>query len=84
VVIPNGANTGLFRREPESGPVLWAELGLGGKFGVVYAGIHSVAQGLEMVLEAAQQVQGAPEVHFLFVGEGPKRPSCWHNGTKWD
>jgi glycosyltransferase involved in cell wall biosynthesis len=73
VVIPNGANTELFRPDPESGAALRAELGLEGKFVVIYAGIHGVAQGLETVLGAAQQLQGVPDVHFLFVGEGPKK-----------
>jgi glycosyltransferase involved in cell wall biosynthesis len=73
VVIPNGANTELFRPHPESGAALRAELGLEGKFVATYAGIHGVAQGLEVVLEAAQQLQEVPDVHFLFVGEGPKK-----------
>lgn len=73
VVIPNGANTELFRPDPESGAALRTELGLEGKFVAIYAGIHGVAQGLETVLEAAQQLRGVPDVHFLFVGEGPKK-----------
>jgi colanic acid biosynthesis glycosyl transferase WcaI len=73
VLIPNGANTELFRPAPEAGAALRAELGLADKFLVIYAGIHGVAQGLETVLDAARQLQGVPDVHFLFVGEGPKK-----------
>ncbi len=73
VIIPNGANTDLFRPDPASAAALRAELGLTGKFLVLYAGIHGVAQGLEVVLEAARRLQEVPEVHFLFVGEGPKK-----------
>jgi glycosyltransferase involved in cell wall biosynthesis len=72
-VIPNGANTELFRPDPESGAALRSELGLEAKFVAIYAGIHGVAQGLETVLDAAHQLQGVPDVHFLFVGEGPKK-----------
>jgi colanic acid biosynthesis glycosyl transferase WcaI len=72
-LIPNGANTDLFRPVPEAGAALRAELGLTGKFLVLYAGIHGVAQGLETVLEAARLVQGVPDIHFLFVGEGPRK-----------
>jgi glycosyltransferase involved in cell wall biosynthesis len=74
-LIPNGANTDLFRPDPEAGAALRSELGLtaGDRFVVVYAGIHGIAQGLETVLEAAQQLQATPDVHFLFVGEGPKK-----------
>ncbi len=73
VIIPNGANTDLFRPDPAGAAALRAELGLTGKFLVLYAGIHGVAQGLEVVLEAARRLQEVPEVHFLFVGEGPKK-----------
>lgn len=72
-LIPNGANTELFRPDPDEGAALRSELGLSGKFLVIYAGIHGMAQGLETVLEAARQLQGEPDVHFLFVGEGPKK-----------
>lgn len=71
--IPNGANTDLFRPVPEAGAALRKELGLADKFVVVYAGIHGVAQGLETVLEAAHRLQHEPGVHFLLVGEGPKK-----------
>ena len=75
VLIPNGANTDLFRPDPAAGKALRAELGLDSddKFVVLYAGIHGIAQGLETALEAAQKLQATPEVHFVFVGEGPKK-----------
>jgi glycosyltransferase involved in cell wall biosynthesis len=72
-LIPNGANTDLFRPDPAAGAALRAELGLAGKFVVLYAGIHGIAQGLETALEAARQLQEAPGVHFVLVGEGPKK-----------
>jgi len=72
-LIPNGANTDLFRPDPAAGAATRAELGLAGKFIVLYAGIHGIAQGLETVLEAAQHLQAVPDVHFVFVGEGPKK-----------
>ncbi|HID24078.1 MAG TPA: glycosyltransferase WbuB [Planctomycetaceae bacterium] len=71
ILIPNGANTDLFRPQPEAGRALRHELGLEGCFLVLYAGIHGVAQGLEVVLLAAQRLLQTPEVCFLFVGEGP-------------
>jgi len=74
-LIPNGANTDLFRPDPAAGTALRAELDLapGSKFVVLYAGIHGIAQGLETVLEAARQLQTARDVHFVLVGEGPKK-----------
>lgn len=70
-LIPNGANTDLFRPEPTAGYALRKELGLEERFLVLYAGIHGIAQGLETVLEAARRLAGVPHIHFLFVGEGP-------------
>jgi colanic acid biosynthesis glycosyl transferase WcaI len=70
-LIPNGANTELFRPRPEAARRLREELGLTGRFLVIYAGIHGIAQGLEHILRAAQQLADTPHIHFLFVGDGP-------------
>lgn len=42
-------------------------------FVVLYAGNIGLSQGLENVLEAAQQLAVEPDIHFLFVGDGPGR-----------
>jgi colanic acid biosynthesis glycosyl transferase WcaI len=73
VLVPNGANTELFRPDAEAGAALRGELGLADRFVVLYAGIHGVAQGLETVLEAARRLQGEQDIHFLLVGEGPRK-----------
>jgi colanic acid biosynthesis glycosyl transferase WcaI len=73
ILIPNGANTHRFRPEPEAGAVFRRQMGLDAKFLVVYAGIHGLAQGLDRVVEAAWLLRQDPDVHFLFVGEGPKK-----------
>ncbi len=70
-VILNGANTDLFRYRPPGRQTVRQKLGLQGKFIVIYAGIHGLAQGLESVLEAIALMQTYPDIHFLFVGEGP-------------
>jgi glycosyltransferase involved in cell wall biosynthesis len=68
-LIKNGTNPERYRyildRELER------KLGWKGKFIVLYAGVHGVAQGLETVLEAASILDGVDEIHFAFVGEGP-------------
>jgi glycosyltransferase involved in cell wall biosynthesis len=71
VLIPNGANTELFRPEPAAGAALRSELGLGDAFLVLYAGIHGIAQGLETVVESARMLERDRRICFLFVGEGP-------------
>jgi colanic acid biosynthesis glycosyl transferase WcaI len=47
--------------------------GLKDRFIVLYAGNIGLSQGLENVLAAAEQLAGQPEIHFLFVGDGPGR-----------
>jgi colanic acid biosynthesis glycosyl transferase WcaI len=91
-LIPNGANTDLFRPQPEAGRALRCELGLGDRFLVIYAGIHGIAQGLDTVLWAAQRLISMPSIHLLFVGDGPckagllrlKKDLGLHNVTMLD
>jgi glycosyltransferase involved in cell wall biosynthesis len=71
-LIPNGANTELFQRQPERGQQFRAEHGLAPEaFVAIYAGIHGIAQGLETVLHAASLLRNDPAVRFVLVGEGP-------------
>jgi len=70
-LIPNGANTDMFRHKADKGLELRRSLELGDSFLVLYAGIHGIAQDLETVLHAAKQLVDTPGIHFLFVGEGP-------------
>ncbi len=72
-LVPNGANTDLFRYTEAGRAKVRAELGLEGKFVVLYAGIHGIAQGLETVLQAADLLRGDPDLQFVFVGEGPRK-----------
>lgn len=74
-LIPNGANTDLFKPDEPAAERVRTELGLEGKFVVLYAGIHGIAQGLETVLEAAALLQAQRDIEFVFVGEGPKKAS---------
>lgn len=73
ILIPNGANVELFQFQPVGRGRIRETLGLGNKFVVIYAGIHGVAQGLETLIEAARHLQRNRGIHFLLVGEGPKK-----------
>ncbi|MEA2574038.1 MAG: hypothetical protein QOH93_1336 [Chloroflexia bacterium] len=81
VLIPNGANTDLFRRDPEGAARLRRELGLEDAFVVLYAGIHGIAQGLETVLEAAKLLQEEPGIQFVMLGEGPRKAALLQQCT---
>jgi colanic acid biosynthesis glycosyl transferase WcaI len=82
ILIPNGANIELFQHRSEAGPALRAKLGLQDKFVVIYAGIHGLAQGLETIIEAAAQLARHPDIHFLFVGEGPVKQEIVNSANK--
>ena len=70
-VVPNGANlTRLTPRNKSAG--LMQRMKLADRFVVGYVGTHGMAQGLEVVLRAAQILSGT-DIHFLFVGEGARR-----------
>jgi len=70
-VVPNGAD--LERLMPRIGSAaLAARLRLQNKFIVAYVGTHGLAQGLEVVVRAADLVRNS-DIHFLFVGEGARR-----------
>ena len=72
-LVPNGANTEHIHFNAEGRAAVRAQLGLQDKFVVMYAGIHGIAQGLETLLEAASLLQDLPDIHFVFVGEGPRK-----------
>ena len=65
-LVTNGADTELFRPaapNPRNGA----------PFTVLYAGTHGLAHGVEVVLDAAEQLR-ADNVRFLLVGDGVEKP----------
>jgi colanic acid biosynthesis glycosyl transferase WcaI len=71
--IPNGADTELFRFDPEGRARVRSMLGVGDKFVAMYAGIHGLAQGMECLVEAARLLEKREDIVFVFIGEGPKK-----------
>jgi len=75
VVIPNGANTELFR--PLDKKDCRRKLGLEeDAFYVGFVGSFAPWQGLEVLIEAARQVKGRgySEIKYLLVGDGERKP----------
>jgi glycosyltransferase involved in cell wall biosynthesis len=71
-VVRNGANPDLFRFDARARHEIRTQLGLEGKFVLIYAGLIGLAQALPSVLQAAAQLESRePDVHILFVGDGP-------------
>ena len=47
--------------------------GLNKKFVIMYAGLISYAQGLDVVIDAAIKLRNHPDIAFVFVGDGPHK-----------
>jgi lipopolysaccharide/colanic/teichoic acid biosynthesis glycosyltransferase/glycosyltransferase involved in cell wall biosynthesis len=70
--VPNGSDLGIFER-PCSKEAARERFGLSGLV-FTYAGAHGPANGLDLVLDAAAEVQDElPEVHFVLVGDGAEK-----------
>jgi glycosyltransferase involved in cell wall biosynthesis len=61
------------RRAATSCP-LGLETELKAKFVVGYAGLHGLAQGLDVVLTAARMLAARSDIAFVLVGDGPEKP----------
>lgn len=71
--LPNGVDTNIVQPLP-SDESLKKQLGLTGKCIAIYAGNHGYAAGAEQILQAAKLLESHPDLHFLFVGDGPDKP----------
>jgi glycosyltransferase involved in cell wall biosynthesis len=49
------------------------KFGFQGKFVVAYTGTHGLAQGLDIVLRAAELLKEYKEIQFCFFGDGPEK-----------
>lgn len=78
VFIPNWGDTDVITPLPKPESRLAAELGLGNKFVVGYAGNMGPLQGVDYLLKCAERLQGDSSVHFLFIGSG--RQEVWMRG----
>lgn len=71
-LITNGVDAELFKPENRS-EALRKEFNIEGKFALCYAGIHGLAQGLEVIIKAAAELKDYKDIVFVFVGEGPEK-----------
>lgn len=72
-IITNGVDTEFFKKENRS-EEFRESIGIKNKFAVVYAGIHGIAQGLEVLVDAAEIIKEEKKIQIVFIGEGPEKP----------
>lgn len=71
-LLPNGVDLDMFQPAPVDTSWL-ANLKLNGKKIFAYTGTHGYAQGLDVILTAANDLCKRLDIVFLFVGEGPEK-----------
>lgn len=71
-VIPNFTDTEFIQPMEKANAFSLAN-GLADKFTVLYAGNVGLSQGLEVILDAAEQLKDHPDIVFAIVGEGSSR-----------
>jgi colanic acid biosynthesis glycosyl transferase WcaI len=72
-VIPNGVDIDVFFPTPER-EARKRELGLAGKFLLLFAGTHGHLTDMQVLVEAASHLSARPDIHLLFVGDGVEKP----------
>jgi glycosyltransferase involved in cell wall biosynthesis len=70
--LPNGVDTIRFQPRP-SDASLKKQLGLEGKRIILWPGTLGYHSAIESVLQSAKLLEGQPEIHFLFLGDGSAR-----------
>ncbi len=80
-VIPNWANEQYFRPVAPDESIAVRE-GLAGRFNIIYGGNIGTAQGLKVVLDAAELLRDLPAVQFVMIGDGVERESLAREGTE--
>ena len=71
-LLTNGVDTDLFKKENRDEDFRH-EIGIENKFALCYAGIHGLAQGLQVIINAAEIVKDEENIQFVFVGDGPEK-----------
>ncbi|WP_102400030.1 glycosyltransferase family 4 protein [Haloimpatiens massiliensis] len=71
-LITNGVDTEFFKKENRD-ENFRKEIGIDAKFALCYAGIHGLAQGLEVIINAAEIIKEHEGIQIVFIGDGPEK-----------
>lgn len=71
-LITNGVDTEFFKKENRDDEFR-KSIGIENKFAACYGGIHGLAQGLEVIVNAAEILKDKQSIQFVFVGDGPEK-----------
>ncbi|HEV7231238.1 MAG TPA: glycosyltransferase family 4 protein [Bacteroidia bacterium] len=73
--LPNGVDMGIYNFDQQSGQSFWRkQSGFSNTdFIFLYAGIVGHAQGLDVILHAAEILRKETSIHFVIMGSGPEK-----------
>ena len=80
-LIPNGADPGMFN-PGDRGTAFRQKHSLEGKFVALYAGAHGMSNDLGVLLDAAEKLQGHPEIAIVLLGDGKEKPALIESATR--
>lgn len=80
-VVYNWTDEGAFRPVPRD-PALAQQLGMAGRFNVVYAGNLGAFQGLDAVIRAAVLLKDVPQVQIVLTGTGQQEAELKQLGSR--
>jgi colanic acid biosynthesis glycosyl transferase WcaI len=72
-IIPNWANENVIHPVAHEGNPMRRELGLQGKFVVLYSGNMGVSHLFDDLLEVARRLKAEDRINFVFIGKGARR-----------
>jgi colanic acid biosynthesis glycosyl transferase WcaI len=81
-LLTNGADTNKFRPLLQS--QARAKFGWDDRFTVLYTGTLGLSHGLTTVLDAAGQMRGRDDIHFVLVGDGAEKASLMAQAQERD
>ncbi len=72
--LPNGVDSTAFQPENRSQEIRqWLGARSSEDCIAVYAGLHGIAQGLDLVLRAADRLRDLDRLRIVFIGDGPEK-----------
>jgi glycosyltransferase involved in cell wall biosynthesis len=81
-LVPNGVDLSVFDMQAD-GEAFRAKEGLEGKFIVMYAGAHGVANDLGVILEAASLLREELGLAFVLIGDGKEKANLISRAESW-
>jgi len=82
-LVANGVDPAMFETH-DNGEQFRTQLGLSGKFVVMYAGAHGISNDLEVLLSAARLTRENDSIAYVLVGDGKEKANLQTLAREWE